>query len=239
VFSALDNWYKPFSAWKTSGARAVVVFDSRRNPLKRRAMGPGARRKMLAAKATLAAAATATADDDVHELFLGEEWEEERKELDAAMKEVASYDGVLIALWREWAQARATAAGVFEFVCAPWEADHQLVQLQRDLGGTSAADAVFILTEDGDVTHLGGVGGTVLGGYINKKGGAYRAAAPQAESATVKRCLRAALLGTDYSGNKPVVRSWKEVDAVAEALYSGIVDGELADLSTSAALHCA
>ena len=53
----MDNWYKPFSAWKTSGARAVVVFDSRRNPLKRRAMGPGARRKMLAAKATLAAAA--------------------------------------------------------------------------------------------------------------------------------------------------------------------------------------
>ena len=57
-------------------------------------------------------------------------------ELDAAMKEVASYDGVLIALFKEWANDRGVA-DAFSFVCAPFEADHQMVQLQRDLSAAN------------------------------------------------------------------------------------------------------
>ena len=37
VFAALDTWWKPLSSgWTAGGVRAVVVFDSRRNPLKQR-----------------------------------------------------------------------------------------------------------------------------------------------------------------------------------------------------------
>ncbi len=50
---------------------------------------------------------------------------------------------------------------------------------------------------------MGASVGTALGGYVTKKGGALRAAVARVESDTVKRCLRAVLLGTDYSGNKP------------------------------------
>jgi hypothetical protein len=84
------------------------------------------------------------------------------------------------------------------------------------------AAGVFILTEEGDVTHLGAPVGTVLGGYVTKKGGASRAAAAQVENDTVKWCLRAALLCTEYSGNKPVVRAWKDVDCVAAELYAAV-----------------
>ena len=119
-------------------------------------------------------------------------------------------------------------------MCAPWELDHQL---QRHLGGINVAAGVFILTEDCNVTHLGAPVGTVLGGYVTKKGRAFRAAAAQVESDTVKRCLRAALLGTDYSGNKPVVRAWKDVDCVAAELYAAIGGGEIADLSSSGVLN--
>ena len=108
----------------------MVVFDSRRNPVKRRGLARTAKAKMVAAKATLAAAVTARADDEDHEHLSSDEWAAERTELDAAMKEVASYDGVLIALFKEWAQDRGVV-DAFSFVCAPFEADHQMVQLQR------------------------------------------------------------------------------------------------------------
>jgi hypothetical protein len=72
---------KPFtvkplsSAWTASGVRAVAVFDSRRNPLKRRHLTPGARVKMAEARAKLAAAAVAVPDDEMHEFFSDAEWE--------------------------------------------------------------------------------------------------------------------------------------------------------------------
>jgi hypothetical protein len=70
VFAALDAWWKPLSSgWTARGVRAVVVFDSRRNPLKRRRMMPGARVKLAEATAKLVAAVVAVADSDMHEIF--------------------------------------------------------------------------------------------------------------------------------------------------------------------------
>ena len=70
VIAALDAWWKPLSSgWTASGVRAVVMFDSRRNPLKRRRMMPGARVKLAEATAKLAAAVVAMADNEMHEIF--------------------------------------------------------------------------------------------------------------------------------------------------------------------------
>ena len=41
-------------------------------------------------------AAVVVTDDEMHEFFSDAEWEQERTDLDATMKEVASYDRVLI-----------------------------------------------------------------------------------------------------------------------------------------------
>jgi hypothetical protein len=45
------------------------MFDSQRNPVKRRRMMPGARVKLAEATAKLAAAVVAVADNHMHEIF--------------------------------------------------------------------------------------------------------------------------------------------------------------------------
>jgi hypothetical protein len=53
-------------------------------------------------------------------------------------------------------------------VFAPFEADHQLVSLQR------AVIIDIILSEDGDLTHLGARSGSVLSNYITRRATGYR-----------------------------------------------------------------
>ena len=120
-------------------------------------------------------------------------------------------------------------------ICAPYESDAQLVSLQRQ----GLADR--ILSEDSDIAHLGAAGGTVLSRCIAWQQ-QHRHALLQPQTATVRRCLRAALLGTDYTQNKPLVRDWTEVDAVAATLFAELNNREwhfLAECETLKALAAA
>ena len=97
-------------------------------------------------------------------------------------------------------------------VCAPYESDAQLLSLQRQ----GYIDK--LLSEDSDISHIGAKSGTVLSRYIVWQAAGHRHARFQPDTPTVRRCVRAALLDTDYSLNKPLVRDWSEVDATAERI---------------------
>ena len=111
-------------------------------------------------------------------------------------------------------------------VFAPFEADHQLVSLQR------AGIIDIILSEDGDLTHLGARSGSVLSNYITRRATGYRYQYYQPDSTARPRSIRAALLGTDYNHNLNLV-NWNMVDATTEKLVLGLggsVDfGDLVD----------
>jgi hypothetical protein len=111
-------------------------------------------------------------------------------------------------------------------VFAPFEADHQLVSLQR------AGIIDIILSEDGDLTHLGARAGSVLSNYITRRATGYRYQYYQPDSTARPRSIRAALLGTDYNHNLNLV-NWNMVDATTEKLVLGLggsVDfGDLVD----------
>ena len=114
----------------------------------------------------------------------------------------------------------------FKVVFAPFEADHQLVSLQR------AGIIDIILSEDGDLTHLGARAGSVLSNYITRRATGYRYQYYQPDSTARPRSIRAALLGTDYNHNLNLV-NWNMVDATTEKLVLGLggsVDfGDLVD----------
>jgi 5'-3' exonuclease len=100
-------------------------------------------------------------------------------------------------------------------VFAPFEADHQLVSLQR------AGIIDIILSEDGDLTHLGARAGSVLSNYITRRATGYRYQYYQPDSTARPRSIRAALLGTDYNHNLNLV-NWNMVDATTEKLVLGL-----------------
>ena len=110
-----------------------------------------------------------------------------------------------------------------QLVCAPFEADAQLVSLQRQ----GLAD--FLLSEDSDIAHLGAKPGTVLSGYIRWKE-QRRHAFFQPQTDALRRCLRASLLGTDYMRNMALVRDWGAVDEAAKKLYAELDNKELYEL---------
>ena len=64
--------------------------------------------------------------------------------------------------------APCVCVAAFKVVFAPFEADHQLVSLQR------AGIIDIILSEDGDLTHLGARSGSVLSNYITRRATGYR-----------------------------------------------------------------
>jgi hypothetical protein len=88
-----------------------------------------------------------------------------------------------------------------------------------------------ILSEDSDISHLEARAGTILSQYINWKPKKHRYslyALYQAEKTTehpkLRRCVRAALLGTNYSLNKPIMPKWSEVDDAVESLMDELED---------------
>jgi hypothetical protein len=95
----------------------------------------------------------------------------------------------------------------FNVVFAPFEADHQLVSLQR------AGIIDMIISEDGDLTHLGAWTGSVLP--------TTSCVAPLDTTTARPRSICAALLGTDYNHNLDLV-NWNTVDATTEKLVLGL-----------------
>jgi hypothetical protein len=142
VRAKLDKWWGRF---RFEDDNNIVVFciDSRTNPLKCR--DDRARQR---AKDILRLAREATEDTAHFQGLHPDEWEKELENLDKAQKTVASYGPVLIALVREWAVQRGHASRL-HFVFAPFEADPQMVAMQKQGLGTR------IMSEDSDMGHRG------------------------------------------------------------------------------------
>lgn len=209
VFAKLDRWW---SRCKFSSTNVVVLcFDGRVNPLKRRRVpSENARSAAAETAALLQLAGCATASTEAFAQNSPEDWKELRKSLDRARHDSAHYDIVLYALVKEWVLARGYEAHVLT-VCAPFEADAQMVSLQQQ----GLVDK--ILSEDSDIAHLGANGGTVLSFYIAWKD-FHRYARLQLDSAECPRALRAAVLGTDYNHNHGLVTSWDSAVEVTKTI---------------------